>query len=191
MSVGDWLQSTAGVAVAQWASTLFSVLAIAIALYVFLAEQRRANVEKQREAVRERETIEKVEAKRIGHRSYLMLAVIDLLNQSLTVMTTDLPDVGEMYTQWLPDRGKPLELRAFKTSIEAVMSATVDDVELLLALARASSILDATIFPPNIGQSPHVSAVLHILKKQSLALEDVRAGVTATHARLQAIRDVA
>lgn len=38
---------------AQWASVVLSVLSIAIALYVFLAEQRRGNIEKQREAARE------------------------------------------------------------------------------------------------------------------------------------------
>jgi hypothetical protein len=177
-----------GLAVAQWASAVLSVLAIAIALYVFLAEQRRGNAEKQREAAREREAIERAEAEQLRSRRYLMLAVIGLLNESLTVMTTDLPGLGEMYVQWLPDRGKPLELRAFKTSIEAVMSATVNDVELLLALAKASSILDATISPPNIGQAPHVSAVLHVLQNQSDALESVRTIVEATHARLQVAR---
>lgn len=169
-----WLQSGPGQAVSTLVSNGLSLLAIVIGIVVALIEQRRSNAEKEDEAARERQAIERAERERVARRDRLLRATAELIGKALTIMTTELPALGEMYTTWSADRGKPLELRSLKTTIESLRAAALDDVELILALNKAASVLDVTICPGGIGTSPPVAAVLRVLTEQAEALRKVR-----------------
>jgi heme exporter protein D len=111
VSLSQWMISEAGQAVASWVANGLAVLAIVLALLVALIEQRRANRDKLREQQREREAMERQQKADDARRAHLFKIVEGLVDRALTVMTTELPNPGNMYMRWWPDDGKPLELK--------------------------------------------------------------------------------
>ena len=185
-----WLQTGEGQAVATLVSNALSLVAIVIGVSVALLEQRRANAEGAREQARERQAIERIERERVERRTRFVSVTIKLIDKANESMTKGLPTLGEMYTTWLPDRGKPLELRSLKTTIESLVPAALDDVELILALNKAAAILDVTISPAGFSGAPQVEAVLRMLQEQAAALSQVRASLIPDAERLERARGI-
>ena len=156
IATGHWMRSGDGIATVQWASAVLSVVAIATALYAFLAGQRRVLAERINEATRERLVLERTEQERVFKRQHLFSIVLDVLAEAQQILKVDhpSPEQGMVAIDWLPDRGKPLELRAVKGSLEALRLAAAEEVALILAMSRAISILEVAIDPPGWGGRP-------------------------------------
>lgn len=174
MSLVALLQTPTGQAVSTAVANGLSLLAIVIAVVVALVEQRRANAEKQREQSRERLALERAEADQNRRREALITASLDLVDRAHLTMTTGLPALGEMFVQWVSDKGKPLELISLESTILAIRAAALDNVELILLLSRAALIVHATAHPTGTDGSPPVGPLLAFLKEQSAALAIVR-----------------
>ena len=169
-----WALSNDGVAVAQWVSALLSLAAIVLALVLFGREQRRANGDTLREQQREIAALDRAGAEIVQRRLRLRLTAIDLVDQALTIMTENLPPEGAMYTSWSPDRDKPLSLRAINLTLETISAVSVGDIDILVPIAKARSIIDATVYPPGLGTSPPVAGLLGHLAREAEELKQVR-----------------
>jgi len=145
MSIWGWMRGTDGLAFAQWASAAVSVIAIGIALYVFLAEQRRDNAARLREQVRDREAREGLRRAQIHDRNeyvkvctLVVTDALEILRRERDAMTT-----GELnYVNWTESDGVPPAIRANLKTAEAVRSARLDNPHLVLTMSRAIEVLN-------------------------------------------------
>lgn len=175
-----WMKSTDGQVAATWVSAILSLVAIALAAWVFVAEGRRARADLLREAEQERLAIERAETRRLDRQALQIAAAAELMERAQCLMR-DLPSEGEMYVSWTTRMGKPRDLRSIKQSIEALRAIVTDDVDLLLDLSEAATILDATISPPGMSSAPTASFVRGNLIEQNAALTSVSSRMSARY----------
>jgi hypothetical protein len=140
-----WMRGVDGLAAAQWASALFSVLAIAIALWVFLAEQRRDNAAQLREKIRDRESRESARLAQINDRnefvkvcSLVLADAVIILRQQRDAMPTE----EFCYIDWTSAAGVPVAIAPYLRTAEAVRSARLDNPYLVLTMSRAIEVLN-------------------------------------------------
>jgi hypothetical protein len=142
MSSGD------GQAAATWGSAILSVVAILIALYVFIAEQRRANAERQvaiEAEARERQLIETAEKERT--RQFLGLCV-DLITEAIRMVQSELERIeadSATYVEWNADIGVPHLIIPVRDSMAALQSVRQHDAKVVLVLSRTVRTLRALV----------------------------------------------
>ena len=184
IATGHWMRSGDGIATVQWASAVLSVVAIATALYAFLAGQKRALAERITEATRERLVLERTDQERVFKRQHLFSIVLDVLAEAQQILKVDhpSPEQAMVTIDWLPDRGKPLELRAVKGSLEALRLAAAEEVALILAMSRAISILEVAIDPPGWSGRPLGGVVVTTMLRHANELVDVERAIRGVRA---------
>jgi len=133
------MSSSEGQAAATWGSAILSVVAIAIALCVFVAEQRRANAERQaaiEAEAQERKRIENAEKDR--RRRFLDLC-ISLTAEAIRIVQIELDRIETdpaTYVSWNDDVGVPHLIIPVRDSMSALQSIWQDDAEVVLVLSR-------------------------------------------------------
>lgn len=145
MALWGWMRGTDGLAVAQWASAVVSVFAIGIALYVFLAEQRRDNAARLREQVRDREAREGLRRAQIDDRNEYVNVCMLVITDAIGILRRerDAMTPGEFnYVNWSDTAGVPPAIRANRKTAEAVRSARLDNPHLVLTMSRAIEVLN-------------------------------------------------
>lgn len=170
-----WMRGPDGLAAVQWIAAVFSLLAIAISLYVFLDQRDRAAKEELRELARERQAIERLEQQTDRDRRRLRSAVLQALKCARDLLLSDLPEPSaEMQAvDWLIDRGRPLNLRAWQGTLEALRTSAAADPALVLALRKASSVLQGAIDPSGWRGSPLGVAVRTAMMRYAAELDVV------------------
>lgn len=182
-----WMRGADGLAVAQWASAILSVLAISIALYVFLAEQRRDNVASRRDARRDFEARRAVRQSQIDeHNQYInvCVAVVREAIDALRAERAQHPEGVRGYVDWTEYIGVPLKLRPALTTATTLLAARQNNAQLILTLSRIVQILQLA---SNTRSAMMVESAKQIIDDADSRLERLAAEMTAN--LLPAIED--
>ena len=130
-----WATGDAGQAVATWMSALLSLLAIVVALKVALVEQRRANEEKIRELMKEREAQERqfaIEQLRKSRFIHNCLAILDIAQVSLSDIRQSIPQGS--FIDWEIGFEIPRSMGPPIGSLKALQTVWHEDPEVALLL---------------------------------------------------------
>ena len=142
------MSSGEGQAAATWGSAILSVVAIAIALRVFVVEQRRANAERQ--AAIEAEAQERLRiAKADKDRRLRFLDLcIALTTEAIRMVQSELDRIEAdpvTYVAWNDDVGVPHLIIPVRDSMSALQTIWQDDAEVVLVLSRTVRTLRALV----------------------------------------------
>ena len=168
------MSSGEGQAAATWGSAILSLLAILIALYVFIVEQRRANAERLtaiEAETRERQRIETAESDR--SRQFLDLCV-DLITEAIRMVQGELERIEAdpaTYVDWNVDSGVPHLIIPVRDSMAALQSIRQHDVKVVLVLSRTVRTLHALVEGIRGTGAPSKARALH---KGGLELRDLQ-----------------
>ena len=169
----NWATSSDGQTTATWLSAILSFLAIVIALIVALVEQKRANAERTREVVRQREEHEaRLKITSQTRNSFISLCV-ELVGEAISVLRTEIDSMrtrGHSYVTWNLNDGIPHLIVPIHTSLTSLQSVWQDDAKLVLTLSRSVRTLNELVTPLSLGTAPSVERALQFAE---MRLEDL------------------
>lgn len=158
-----------GLAAAQWASAVLSVIAISIALYVFLTEQRRDNQARLKEAVRDRQARLAAHQQQIDERNDYVKVCVLVLTDAINILAREIavmPTSGFSYTDWNEQQGIPRVIKATMKTAEAMRSVSQVNIHLALTMSRAIEVMEDCAIPR--GAMPTEGARQIAAKAQTL-----------------------
>ena len=139
----QWALSGTGQAVATWVSAAISLLAIILALFVALHEQRRANADQRREAAQERKAHEQRALDASTQKSKFVRICAQITQEAIDALEAEIRKIPkDSYVSWNKGAGVPHAILPMLDSLRSLQSVWQEDHHVVLTLSRTVRTLD-------------------------------------------------